>query len=96
MWGSGMVPRNLLGDVSMARGVADLIDTILVRHATGGNSTLQFKSFERGREKWQGTRKHCVWFDEEPPQDIYTEGRTRTHDAQGVVLVTFTPLAGDE
>ena len=94
MWGSGMVPRDLLGDVSMARGVADLIDTILVRHVSGGNSTLQFKSFERGREKWQGTRKHCVWFDEEPPPDIYTEGRTRTHDAQGVVLVTFTPLLG--
>lgn len=94
LWGSGTIPGRCLGEVSMARGVADLVDTVVVRHVSGGNSTLQLKSYERGREKWQGTGKHCVWFDEEPPEDIYTEGRTRTHDKRGIVLITFTPLLG--
>jgi phage terminase large subunit-like protein len=35
-----------------------------------------------------------VWFDEEPPQDIYTEGLMRTMTTQGVVIATFTPLSG--
>jgi len=33
-----------------------------------------------------------VWFDEEPPLDIYLEGLTRTNETGGIVFVTFTPL----
>ena len=78
----------------MARGVADLIDTVSVRHASGAWSTLQFKSYEQGREKWQGTALEVVWFDEEPPPDIYIEGLTRTNETGGVIYLTFTPLNG--
>jgi phage terminase large subunit-like protein len=37
-----------------------------------------------------------VWFDEEPPMEIYSEGRTRTNKGQlGVFnIITFTPLLG--
>ena len=35
-----------------------------------------------------------MWFDEEPPLDIYCEGRTRTVAKRGIVMVTFTPLLG--
>lgn len=35
-----------------------------------------------------------VWFDEEPPLDIYLEGLTRTNSTVGPVFVTFTPLLG--
>lgn len=35
-----------------------------------------------------------MWFDEEPPLDIYCEGRIRTIARQGIVIVTFTPLQG--
>jgi phage terminase large subunit-like protein len=35
-----------------------------------------------------------VWFDEEPPADIYFEGITRTNVSRGPVLLTFTPLMG--
>jgi hypothetical protein len=34
-----------------------------------------------------------VWFDEEPPMDIYMEGLTRTNATGGMVYLTFTPLA---
>ena len=65
-----------------------------VRHKGGGLSQLSFKSYERGREKWQGETLHFVAFDEEPPLDIYTEGLTRTNATDGIVWITFTPLLG--
>ncbi|HVP57321.1 MAG TPA: terminase family protein, partial [bacterium] len=67
-------------------------------HKTGGNSTVHFMSYEMGREKWQGDTLDFVWFDEEPPEDIYSEGKTRTqagdNNKGGMVFVTFTPLLG--
>lgn len=93
-WGTGFVPGATLGEVSQARGVADLIDTVSVAHVSGGQSTLQFKSYERGREKWQGAALEVVWLDEEPPLDIYTEALTRTNETGGIVYLTFTPLLG--
>jgi phage terminase large subunit-like protein len=66
----------------------------LVRHVTGGNSTLGFKSYDQGRERWQGETLDFVWFDEEPPLDVYMEGLTRTNATGGMVYMTFTPLLG--
>ena len=65
-----------------------------MRHASGGLSTLGFKSYDQGRRKWQGETLDFVWFDEEPPEDIYIEGKTRTNAAGGIVWLTFTPLLG--
>ena len=70
------------------------MDTIQVRHVSGDTSTIQLKSYEKGREKWQGETLDFVWFDEEPPADIYTEGLTRTNATNGMTLITFTPLLG--
>src|SRR5262249_24015876 len=35
-----------------------------------------------------------IWFDEEPPPDVYLEGLTRTNVSRGPVWLTFTPLTG--
>jgi phage terminase large subunit-like protein len=93
-YGTGAIPKEVLGEIKSARGVADLADTIEVRHVSGGVSRIGLKSYEKGREKWQGETLDWVWFDEEPPLDIYTEGLTRTNVAQGPVWLTFTPLLG--
>jgi phage terminase large subunit-like protein len=37
---------------------------------------------------------HGVWFDEEPPSDIYSEGLTRTNATKGITYITATPLLG--
>lgn len=74
--------------------MADAVDTIRVRHVSGEISTIQLKSYEKGREKWQGETLDFVWFDEEPPSDIYMEGLTRTNATGGMTLITFTPLLG--
>jgi phage terminase large subunit-like protein len=97
--GTGAIPKSAIKSVSSKRGVADAIDTVIIRHGGGGDiqaseSSLGFKSYDQGREKFQGETLEIVWFDEEPPMDIYTEGLTRTNATNGIVLLTFTPLKG--
>nr|BDD47857.1 DNA packaging protein [Burkholderiaceae bacterium] len=92
--GTGAIPAKLIESVSSGRGVADSVDTVMIRHKGGGLSQLSFKSYQTGREKWQGETLHFVAFDEEPPMDIYTEGLTRTNATQGITWITFTPLLG--
>lgn len=93
-WGEGMIPGDYLGRVSMKQGVPDQVDGALVKHVSGGWSTIGFKSYDQKREKWQGETLDAVWFDEEPPMDIYMEGLTRTNATGGMVYLTFTPLLG--
>jgi phage terminase large subunit-like protein len=97
--GTGMVPRDCIKDTSPRRGLADALDTMIVRHGGGGDvqageSQIGFKSYDQGREKWQGPTKQLIWFDEEPPPPIYSEGLTRTNVGLNPVMVTFTPLLG--
>ena len=92
--GTGAVPKALITDSKSALGTPDLLDHIKVTHVSGQESTLAFKSYEQGREKWQGETLDLVWFDEEPSQDIYSEGLTRTNATGGITYMTFTPLLG--
>lgn len=92
--GTGSIPGNAILDKTAARGVAGLVDTVRVRHVRGGVSTLTFKTYDQGRERWQGETLDIVAFDEEPPEDIYMEGLTRTNATNGMVWLTFTPLLG--
>jgi len=91
--GGALRYRDIVARVA-ARGVRGLVDTLQVKHVSGGISTIALKSYEKGREKWQGATLDRVWFDEEPPFDIYTEGLTRTNATGGLVWLTLTPLLG--
>lgn len=71
-----------------------IIDFILVRSQAGGTSRIGFKSCDQGREKFQGASLDYVWFDEEPPQDIYNECKMRVLDKCGDIFGTMTPLKG--
>lgn len=93
-WGTGSIPKDCLVGWSMKSGVADAIASITVKHMSGGNSTLQFASYDQGRTKWQADTLDFVWFDEEPPPDVYSEGITRTNTSMGPVILTMTPLFG--
>jgi phage terminase large subunit-like protein len=98
--GTGMIPaEHIIGEPSRRRGVSDAIDTVRVRHISGGESSLSFKSYDQGREKFQGTKKHGISLDEEPDMGVYTECLTRLMattpgDQDGIMLCTFTPLKG--
>jgi|GEM_PF-142183 len=86
-------------DVVMLEGKASnpgggVIDYILVKNVFGGVSKLGFKSSEQGRIRFQGASLDFVWFDEEPPEDIYDECRMRVLDKKGDIFGTMTPLLG--
>lgn len=96
--GTGTIPKACIqGTPLSAQGVPDGYASAKIEHVSGGVSHLAFKSYDQGREKWQAETLDIVWFDEEPPEDIYTEGLTRTNAAGergGIVYLTFTPLLG--
>jgi len=92
--GTGMVPGWLLGQPTWKAGVTDLVDTIKVKHASGGLSMLGLKSYQQGRGSFEGTSQHVIWGDEEPPIDVYGEMLIRTATTDGIVMITFTPLEG--
>lgn len=86
-------------DVVMTQGRKDnykngVIDYIIVKNIFGTTSKIGFKSCDQGREKFQGTSLDYVWFDEEPPYDIYQECRMRVLDRNGDIFATMTPLKG--
>lgn len=86
-------------DVTMLSGKKDslkygVIDQIRIKNVFGGTSIIGFKSCDQGREKFQGSSLDFVWFDEEPPKDIYDECRMRVLDKKGDIFGTMTPLKG--
>lgn len=94
-WGTGSIPGNrILSIKKSVHGVAEQVETIFIRHKSGGISQIGFKTYDQGRIRWQGETLHYVWFDEEPDLDIYSEGKTRVQVRKGIVFLTFTPLKG--
>ena len=93
-WGTGYIPADAIVGRTRRMGVSNALDSITVRHKSGGQSSLLFKAYEQGRGKWQANTVDGVWFDEEPPEDVYIEGITRTNATKGIIMVTFTPLMG--
>lgn len=97
--GTGMIPLDAIVSMTRKAGVADAIDSAIVRHVSGGRSRLVFKAYDQRRESFQGAHVDVGWCDEEPPGPVYSEFLTRLMstvpgEANGVMLATFTPLRG--
>ena len=92
--GTGLIRGDCIGGIAWKQGVQDLIDTVMIKHVSGGWSELGIKSYQQGRGSFEGTEKDGIWLDEEPPLDIYGECIIRTLTTNGIVYITFTPLDG--
>jgi len=57
-------------------------------------SFIEFRSYDQDLEKFSGTSRHFVHFDEEPPKDIFTECKMRLIDTGGSWWITMTPVEG--
>ena len=93
------LPKSCIVDIIMNEGKKampenGIIECIIIKNIFGNHSKIWFKSCEEGREKFQGTSLDFVWFDEEPPEDIYTECKMRVVDKCGEIFGTMTPLKG--
>jgi phage terminase large subunit-like protein len=92
--GTGSIPLNDIGTTVRKAGVPNAINSVVIKHKTGGYSRIGFKAYEMGKEKWMGESVDVIWLDEEPPQGIYSQALTRTADKGGIVFMTFTPEQG--
>lgn len=91
--GTGMVPGAMIKKIAPYAGIPGGVDYAIIS-GENGDSFLQFRSYDQGREAWQGTERDVGWCDEEPPEPIYTELLLRTMTTNGIILATFTPLMG--
>lgn len=64
-----------------------------VLHFKNG-SFIEFMSYDQDLDKFAGTSRHFIHFDEEPPNDIYTECLARLVDTGGMAWITMTPVEG--
>jgi phage terminase large subunit-like protein len=97
--GTGMIPAEDILETTPKAGIPEAVETIYVRHVSGGRSDISLKSYDQQVESFYGTKKDLIWLDEEAAQDIYVECLTRTlstnpGEPNGIVLFTFTPLFG--
>jgi phage terminase large subunit-like protein len=93
-FGTGVIPGELILRTTPKHGLADAFESVFVKHVSGGVSALQFKSYDQGRDSFQGTSQHVIHLDEECPLDIYAECLLRTMTVNGIVYLTATPLQG--
>jgi len=92
--GTGLVPREAIGKITWKNGTQDLADVVEVKHLSGFISRIGLKSYQQGRGAFEGTEKHWIWLDEEPPVEIYDECKIRTATVGGMIAMTYTPLEG--
>ena len=57
-------------------------------------SQLELMSYDQDLDKFAGTSRDFVHFDEEPPEDIFTECKMRLIDRAGKLWFTMTPVEG--
>lgn len=93
-YGTGLIPGDdIIRAVRRPNGNGAL-DYVEVRHVSGGVSRLAFKSYDQGREAFQGTEKDVIWLDEESNEGIRSECVIRLMTTRGLLIETFTPLRG--
>ena len=94
-FGTGLIPGDSIARIVRGGGgLPDKVDSIYVKHVSGGVSGLVLKTYDQRRESFQGTEQDVIWLDEEPDLGIYTECLLRTMTNDGMVMLTFTPLLG--
>lgn len=91
--GTGCIPRHCIIQESMRSEGANVM-SVEIRHESGGSSRLTFANYTQEVRQLQGLKLDIAVFDEQPPDDFFSEVVTRTATTQGMVMCSFTPLKG--
>jgi len=91
--GTGAIPRDAIVFDTIRGDGANCI-SVEVRHVSGSKSYLLFANYTQEVRQMQGFKLNLAVFDEQPPDDFFSEIVTRTATTQGQVLCSFTPLKG--
>lgn len=92
--GTGLIPGDSILDMQKRPNGNGALDYVTVQHKSGGISRLGFKSYDQGREAFQGTEQDVIWLDEEANQGVREECVIRLMTTAGLLMETFTPLRG--
>lgn len=97
-FGTGMIPYDTLDFSTLkdAKKADTPIGIFRIMHVDGTYSSIEFKSYESGRDAFQSTARN-IWLDEEPPLSIFIECLLRTAKTSAedpILMMTFTPLKG--
>lgn len=96
--GTGLVPKENILETRGLGNVPGCLDYMRIKRECGGITTIFFKASSQGREAFQGVECDILYFDEEPPEPVFTEGLMRLASkmktATGLLIATFTPLRG--
>ena len=91
--GTGSIPRDCIIVDTMRKDGANCIG-VEIKHTSGQKSYLLFANYTQEVRQLQGFKLNLAVFDEQPPDDFFSEVVTRTATTQGIVLCSFTPLKG--
>lgn len=99
--GTGLLPGDSIKSWTPRVHVKGAIEKVIVKRVSGGGdvsnageSEFWLRSYEQGREIFQGFELHGFWPDEECPEDVYQEGQVRLMTLRGMSTLTFTPING--
>ena len=92
--GSGMIPKDFIIDDSAVTVRGDDLQSIKIKHVSGGMSEILFRAYSQGREAAQGFQADFIVIDEQPKDDFWSEALLRTAATGGCVACSFTPLMG--
>jgi len=93
-WGTGWIPKHLIGKAMRKPGVPDAKYHIMVKHESGGYSKVSMLAYDMGKETWMAHKADVNWLDEEPPEDIMSQAIRSIIDTGGIIYMTFTPENG--
>lgn len=91
--GTGAIPKDCIVFDTMRNDGPNCLG-VEIRHVSGANSYLLFANYTQEVRQMQGFKLDLAVFDEQPPDDFFSEIVTRTATTQGSVMCSFTPLKG--
>jgi len=90
--GTGAIPRSCIVTDTMRSDGANCMGVEILHPR--GKSYLLFANYTQEVRQMQGFKLNLAVFDEQPPDDFFSEIVTRTATTQGKILCSFTPLKG--
>jgi len=61
--GTGFINPDMILDKAWRQGTNGCLDWVIVKHASGGSSRIEFMSCEQGQSKFMGFARKWIWFD---------------------------------
>lgn len=93
--GTGAIPKDLIQGTTRKPGVPNAFMSAMVKHKSGGVSTVQFMASEQGPDAFMGRTYDGAWADEEPHKDVWSQIlRCFFSRKFYTILLTFTPEMG--